>query len=127
MTIALLVSHWRTVAMAALIALVGTLGLAARHYHSEVSVARAAATAAQAEVATIRADAARDEAALTTVSAAAAAQAATDHLIRESINAAPPSTNCAQSAAMRALMLGLRDHPTDDASAGAQHAAHLRR
>ncbi|MGI4796801.1 MAG: hypothetical protein ACRYG8_22665 [Janthinobacterium lividum] len=126
MTTLALLAHWRTAMLAALIVLVGTLAMTARHYHTEAAAAREQAAAANAEVATVRADAARNEAAIQAVAAAAAARVTVDQLIKETIHAAPTSSDCSRSPAVRALLLGLRNHAAADAPAGASHIAHMR-
>ena len=108
---------------AALLSLVGALGLTVRHYREEVLTARTEAAAAREETATVRKDALDNQLALEQSAADAAARAARDDQLMEAINASKPSAACAQSAAMRALLGGLRKPAATPASRGAHHAA----
>ena len=122
--LALLASHWRAAILAGLLAVVGALGLTVRHYREEVLTARTEAAAAREETATVRKDALDNQLALEQSAADAAARAARDDQLMEAINASKPSAACAQSAAMRALLGGLRKPAgAGSASRGSHHAA----
>ncbi len=124
--LALLATHWRAAFLAGAVALIGGLGLTVRHYHAEVTVARAEASAAKAETATVRADALNNQIALESQAADAAARATRDDQLMEAINASKPSVACAQSPALRALLGGLRQsNGSGAASRGAKHASRV--
>lgn len=106
--ITILASHWRIAAVAALITMIGSLGLEVRHYRSEVAAAHAEASAAKAETATVRKDALDNQIALESTAADAANRAAADDQLLEKINASRPSVACAKSGAIRALLAGVR-------------------
>ncbi len=125
---ALFATHWRAAVFAGAVALIGALGLTVRHYHAEVTVARAEASAAKAETVAVRQDAINNQLALEQSAADAAARASRDDEMMEAINATKPSAACARSDAMRALLNGVRQPAGGGAaSRGARKPAHVPR
>ena len=85
------------------------LAFAAHHEHQRAITAEAKISAAQAETAAIRAQAAASITALESVAARTNARTQAIGHIRDEIHAAPASSSCADSPAVRALLTGLRE------------------
>ncbi|MBB3175452.1 hypothetical protein FHR90_003308 [Endobacter medicaginis] len=99
----------RIIAGIVILLTIAGLVFAAHHEHQRALSAESKISAAQAETAAIRAQAAASITALESVSARTSARNAITGHIRDEIHAAPPSSSCADSPAVRALLAGLRE------------------
>jgi hypothetical protein len=108
MTAAFILAHWRAGLILSLALMFFATCELVKHERAENAVLQAKVAAAQLQADTYAKDAVVNQAAITKTATEAATRAAINASLRSTVHAAPPSSSCAASAPVRALLDGLR-------------------